>query len=159
MTGSASSDVLPILVVSGTKILTASTGWNYCQKLYFQNLFTCFQPSSGSHRWITINSDVLSRMSSFVRSDEVILSVTLPFSQKVFFISISSNVYLISFIKNVCIRAYKQSRRKYLDSAIVNCCMWIKMDGSIVRDCRMVFGNMGDHLITASQTMEAIVQR
>ena len=44
-------------------------------------------------------------------------------------------------------------------TAIVNCCMWVKMDGSIVRDCRMVFGNMGDHLITASQTMEAIVQK
>ena len=86
MTGSASSDVLPILVVSGTKVLTASTGWNYCQKLYFQNLFTCFQPSSDSRRWITINSDVLSRMSFFVRSDEVILSVTLALFTKGIFL-------------------------------------------------------------------------
>ena len=62
-------------------------------------------------------------------------------------------------IQNEYCHVYKQSRRKYLDSAIVNCCMWVKMDGSIVRDCRMVFGNMGDHLITASQTMEAVVQR
>ena len=46
-----------------------------------------------------------------------------------------------------------------MDTAIVNACMWVKMDGIIVRDCRLVFGNMGDHIITANKTMEAIIDR
>ena len=33
------------------------------------------------------------------------------------------------------------------------------MDGITVRDCRLVFGNMGTHVVTASKTMEAICQR
>ena len=46
-----------------------------------------------------------------------------------------------------------------MDTAIVNACMWVKMDGTIARDCRLVFGNVGEQLVTANKTMEAIIDR
>ena len=46
-----------------------------------------------------------------------------------------------------------------MDSAIVNACMWVKMDGVIVRDCMLVFGNMGERLVLASKTMEVVIHK
>lgn len=48
-----------------------------------------------------------------------------------------------------------------MDPAIVNACMWVKMEGnnSIVRDIRLVFGNMGDSLVLANDTVNAIVNK
>ena len=38
--------------------------------------------------------------------------------------------------------------------------MWVKMEGgTVVKDCRLVFGNMGTTVVTANATMKAIIQR
>ena len=47
-----------------------------------------------------------------------------------------------------------------MDAAIANACMWVRMDGLVVADCKIVFGNMAaNHLVPAIKTMKAIVQR
>ncbi len=47
-----------------------------------------------------------------------------------------------------------------MDAAIANACMWVKMDGLFVVDCKIVFGNMAaDNLVPAIKTMKAIAQQ
>lgn len=38
---------------------------------------------------------------------------------------------------------FKQTRRKHLDSAIVNACLWMKTDAvGIIKDCQLVYGGV-----------------
>ena len=61
--------------------------------------------------------------------------------------------------KNEYVAIYKQSKRKYMDSAIVNACMCVSMEDKVVRDCRFVFGGMGEHPVISNSTAEQIIQR
>ena len=46
-----------------------------------------------------------------------------------------------------------------MDSAIVNACMCVSMEDKVVRDCRFVFGGMGEHPVISNSTAELIIQR
>lgn len=42
---------------------------------------------------------------------------------------------------------FKQTRRRYLDSSIVNACLWIKLsqDENIIEECHLVYGGIANN--------------
>ena len=56
--------------------------------------------------------------------------------------------------------AFKQSRRREDDIAIVNSCMYVKIDDNMkVKYCRLAFGGMAPKTIMAENTQAKMVDR
>ena len=56
--------------------------------------------------------------------------------------------------------ALKQSRKKHMDTAIVNTCLWVKLDADCkVTKCRLVYGGISHTTVIATATEAKISGR
>ncbi|KAJ9119598.1 hypothetical protein QFC22_003307 [Naganishia vaughanmartiniae] len=54
-------------------------------------------------------------------------------------------------------KAYKQSKRKDDDIAIVTCCMHVELDGTTIKDIRLVYGGMAPITIESKDTQQYLI--
>ncbi|KAK3754121.1 hypothetical protein RRG08_024195 [Elysia crispata] len=101
-----------------------------------------FAAAGQGHRRVKLDMDFFrGYKKTRMRSSEVLVSVTVPFS--------AENIYFGSF---------KQANRKEDDISILNSGMWLELDetGCHVRDIRLAFGGMSFNTVLACKTMEAL---
>ncbi|KAH9490790.1 hypothetical protein Btru_047002 [Bulinus truncatus] len=122
MTASPISDLNPLLLASGASVL--------------------FQSLDRGARVLKIDNQFFNGYrKTTVASDEVLVSVTIPFTNKGQFFS-----------------GYKQGNRKEDDISIANAGMMVELDDNhVINKIRLAFGGMGMTSLLASQTMEAVI--
>ena len=55
--------------------------------------------------------------------------------------------------------AFKQSRRREDDIAIVNSCLRVVLSNNIIEDCNLVFGGMSFKTVVATLTEKAMIKK
>lgn len=120
-TASPISDLNPVLVASRATALVSS--------------------ASRGEREISLNEFFLGYRKTALAPDEVMLLVTVPFTQK-----------------NEYVRAYKQAKRKDDDIAIANAGIRVKVnDQLVIEDAMLAFGGMGPTTVQAKKAAKDLV--
>lgn len=123
MTASPISDLNPLIMAAGVKLHVAAKG--------------------GKNRTIPMDEHFfLGYRKTAVHPNEVLVSLTIPFTQK--------NEYFYG---------YKQAYRREDDIAIVNAGIRVLLEGNIVREMRMAFGGMAPTTVMPVNAMKQAIGR
>ncbi|XP_037076844.1 xanthine dehydrogenase/oxidase-like [Pollicipes pollicipes] len=122
MTGSPISDLVPLLMSADSQLTLVT--------------------SSGKRRTVPIRGFYTSYRRNVAQPDEVLLSVTVPFTAE-----------------NEFFMGYKQAHRRDDDIAIVNAGIFVRMRGETVETFRATYGGMAPTAASATKTEQALIGR